>query len=65
MTKLTVVNAEFLSHEILKQMRQKKQTEDLDSLDMYACFRIHRMLQYLRLSCHRDALLSAIHEKPN
>lgn len=60
-----MVNAEFLNYKILKQMRLKKQTEDPDSLDMYTSFRIHRMLQYLRILLHSDVLLSALHEKPN
>lgn len=60
-----MANPQFLSHKILKQMRQKNQTEDLDSLDMYTHFRIHRMLQYLRILYHSDTLVSAIHEKPN
>lgn len=60
-----MINAEFLNYKILKQMRLKKQTEDPDSLDMYTRFRIHRMLQYLRILHHSDVLLSALHEKPN
>lgn len=50
--KLTMFNTEFLSHKIVKQMGQMKQTEDSDSLDMDTCFRIHRMLQYLRILCY-------------
>lgn len=50
-SKSTVLNTEYLNHEILKQTGQNKQTHKhnaaLECTDMNMCFRIHRTLLYL------------------